>query len=276
VNTEGGIYQWVNGAFQNLPGEATDIGLGGDFDSAWVTGEHGGIFYLSRAKNWVTVPGDAFRISVGPDGKPWVVTLQRTIYRWVNDKFELMPGRANDIGIGADGTVWVIGYTMTTDSSSAQRSAPQNPPIILHRIPGLSIHVPVDTPVPDAKSGRLICRGSRDPNDFNIQRSSGSKPGYTKFVIGFAYMDAAPGDKMLPGSCLFANRNYQQNDSNRQGDPQYLIEEIPDDTDPIAADYLKSQYHYWMFDVIHYVTPKGEHYFKAVSSRQTGAIVKID
>ena len=73
-----------------------------------------------------------------------------------------------------------------------------------------------------------------------------------------------------------ANRNYPQNDSNRQGDPQYLIEEIPDDTDPVAADYLKSQNNYWMFDVIHYVTPKGEHYFKVVGSRQTGAIVKID
>jgi len=81
---------------------------------------------------------------------------------------------------------------------------------------------------------------------------------------------------MEPGTCLFGNRNYQQNDSNRQDAPYRLIEETPDDTDPIAADYLKYPNRYWMFYVTHYVTPNGQHYFKVESSRAGGPIVKID
>lgn len=272
VNAAGGIFRWVDGGFRDLPGEATDIGVGGEFDSAWVTGARtSGIYYLSRAGAWVQVPGGAFRISVGPDGKPWVVTGQKTIYRWANDKFELMPGRATDVGVGADGSVWVIGYSTRAGSSSVDQSNRT-------AIPDITPGAPKDTPVRGAKQEVLICRASGDPRAFNIQRSSGSKPGYTKYVIDFAYMNGAPGDKMEPGTCLFENRNYQQNDANRQDAPSRLIEEIPDDTDPMAADFLRkrSGVFYWKFIVYHYVTSRGEHYFKVESSEEGWPSVKLD
>jgi len=274
VNAAGGIFKWVDGGFHDLPGEATDIGVAGHFDSAWVTGaKTSGIYYLSRSGAWVQTPGAAFRLSVGPDGKPWVITAQKTIYRWAIDKFELMPGRATDVGVGADGSVWVIGYSAAADSSTLDQS---NRTKILDITPGVSKGTPRDTPVPGSKTELLVCRGVRNPTRLRVQRLSASKPGYIKFALDFDYMNAAPGDNMEPGTCLFGNRNYQQNDSNRQDAPYRLIEETPDDTDPIAADYLKYPNRYWMFYVTHYVTPDGQHYFKVESSRAGGPIVKID
>ena len=53
--------------------------------------------------------GAASRISVGPDGSPWVVNSAGAIFHLVNNSWQLLPGKAKDIGVGADGTVWVIG-----------------------------------------------------------------------------------------------------------------------------------------------------------------------
>ena len=69
----------------------------------------GGIFKWN-GQEWTQVPGSGFKISVGPDGSPWMVQYQGNIYRWVNGGFERMPGRARDIGVGANGAVWIIGW----------------------------------------------------------------------------------------------------------------------------------------------------------------------
>lgn len=260
VNTNGGIYKWVNGGFQQLPGLATDIGVGGDFDSVWVTGLRGGIFYLSRANNWVQVSGDAYRISVGHDGNPWVVTLQRTIYRWVDGKFEAMPGRANDIGVGADGSVWVIGYSTTLDDFSHTPLPPRAP-----------TPAPKDGPVPGANQETLVCLGSRDQSAFDIQRFGGSKPRFIKLVIDFAYGNVIwEKQPMQPGTCVFKYR------LPRQDDPHRLVEEVSDAVTPTAEEYLRRSDKYWLFYVSLYATPGGERYYKVTSSRPTSPSVRID
>jgi hypothetical protein len=60
--------------------------------------------------------GRAKRVSVDPNGRPWVISATNQIYRDVStglgvipSTWKLMPGAATAIGIGADGTVWVIG-----------------------------------------------------------------------------------------------------------------------------------------------------------------------
>ncbi|HEY6118738.1 MAG TPA: tectonin domain-containing protein, partial [Pyrinomonadaceae bacterium] len=69
----------------------------------------GGIFRWD-GQGWSQVAGAGYRISVGPDGAPWIVNSEGIIYRWDNDTFQAVAGRAKDIGVGANGTVWKIGW----------------------------------------------------------------------------------------------------------------------------------------------------------------------
>ncbi len=49
------------------------------------------------------------RIAVAPDGNPWVIAHDNTIWHLVDNKWLKVAGKAKDIGVGADGTVWIIG-----------------------------------------------------------------------------------------------------------------------------------------------------------------------
>ena len=60
-------------------------------------------------QRWVQHEGSGTRISVGPDGSPWVVNSRNEIYRSENGAFRRLPGAAKDIGVGADGRAWIIG-----------------------------------------------------------------------------------------------------------------------------------------------------------------------
>ncbi len=301
INSQGMIFRWVDDTFQQIPGGGTDIAIGGN-GRVWIIGGDGdGLYYFLegnrsrrspqdvaiRETGFTRVPTiditDALRISLGPDGRPWVVTKSGAIYGMVHRSFQRLPGEAQDIGVGGDGSVWVIGAAQKPGPLRGiaveirQPDQGQKLEPIVTGIGGPFAAPQPDRPVPGAKQEMLICRGSGDPKDFKIQSLVGSKPGYTKLVIdiGF-YLDAEPGDKMEPGSCLFANRNYQQNEANRRGDPSRLIEEVADDTSPTAADDLRNANKYWLFNVYHYVTAKGEHYFKVSSSRETGPATRID
>jgi hypothetical protein len=68
-----------------------------------------GAIYRSNNGRWVQVEGFGTRISVAPDGSPWVVNSMNEIYRWIRGGFEKLPGQARDIGVGGDGSVWIIG-----------------------------------------------------------------------------------------------------------------------------------------------------------------------
>ena len=60
-------------------------------------------------RQWVEQEGYGTRISVSPDGSPWVVNSRNEIYRSENGSFRRLPGAARDIGVGADGSAWIIG-----------------------------------------------------------------------------------------------------------------------------------------------------------------------
>jgi hypothetical protein len=100
--------------WQQLPGAAYDVGVGGPNNTAWVIGTNAegggyGIYRWNGSNNWEKIPGSAVRLDVDPQGNAWVVNNSHNIYRFDGRGFVQMPGQANDIGIGANGTVWVIG-----------------------------------------------------------------------------------------------------------------------------------------------------------------------
>ncbi|MBL8328511.1 MAG: hypothetical protein JNJ71_06640 [Rubrivivax sp.] len=113
--------------WQHVPGQATDIGVGGGADPVWALGVdavRGGreIFrFDGRAQRWVQQEGGAVAIDVSPDGTPWVVTDADRIYKLEGGRWRELPGRARDIGIGANGTVWVIGNTPADGGFSIHR-----------------------------------------------------------------------------------------------------------------------------------------------------------
>jgi hypothetical protein len=107
------------GSWESLPGVAGDIGIGSN-GSVWVTGGwcNGAdcpLFQWSPAiNNWVQDPfnGSGVRISVGPDGIPWVLKAAKTFSRFVaapNGHWETVTGQSVDLGIGPGGHVWSFG-----------------------------------------------------------------------------------------------------------------------------------------------------------------------
>ena len=148
VNAEGRVYSWRNSAWMEIGGRlATDIAVNAR-GATWITAENGDICFLGRDNSWTQVPGKGFRIAVGPDGNPWVVAFDRTIYRMVSHRtpaggprdepstFEQVPGRANDIGIGADGSIWVTGYSAASGPGPVRDPQHQpDPPKPKPRVP---------------------------------------------------------------------------------------------------------------------------------------------
>jgi hypothetical protein len=68
-----------------------------------------GDLFQWNGRQWMQVDGWGTRISVAPDGSPWVVNSRNEIHRFVSGSFEKLPGMARDIAVGSDGTAWVIG-----------------------------------------------------------------------------------------------------------------------------------------------------------------------
>ncbi len=93
---------------------AYDVGVGANGD-VWVIGtdpQPGGYgIYHIHGFGGFAVEGGALRIDVDSFGRPWVVNVNREIYRLESDgHWQRMPGFASDIGIGADGSVWIANF----------------------------------------------------------------------------------------------------------------------------------------------------------------------
>ncbi len=108
----------VSGKLKEVPGRASDIGIGAD-GAVWIIGSEDkgyGIYRWNPSINgWDQVLGEARRITVDPNGNPWTAAEDGTISQWVPTKgisggFEVIPGRAHDLGCGADGSVWIVGF----------------------------------------------------------------------------------------------------------------------------------------------------------------------
>lgn len=124
VNDSGEIWRRQNETtWQQLPGTATDIGIGGD-GTVWVLGtdSKSGGYGLWRwtGRTWVpdeaSVSSAGVRISVDERGQPWVVNDSGEIWRRNSrTSWSLLPGTATDIGIGARGGAWVLGTNLKAD-----------------------------------------------------------------------------------------------------------------------------------------------------------------
>ncbi|WDP90395.1 MAG: hypothetical protein HUN04_12095 [Desulfobacter sp.] len=104
VNNAGSIYRWNGRAWDELPGKASDIGIGPD-GSVWVIGVDsmpGGFgIYRWNGGAWAKNPGGgAIRIDVDHQGMPWVLNNAGSIYRWNGRAWDELPGKARDIGLG--------------------------------------------------------------------------------------------------------------------------------------------------------------------------------
>jgi hypothetical protein len=116
VNGAGEIHHWVTDHFELLPGRARDIGAE---KSVWLIDQDGLVYnwnhgdWLRDAGAGIATAGNAKRITVGPDGSPWVVNTAREIYHWTDGTFQKFPGAATDIAVGADGSIWMVGIPST-------------------------------------------------------------------------------------------------------------------------------------------------------------------
>ena len=99
----------LNAHFTNVPGSASDIGVGAD-GSVWVVNS-AGLIYRYNGTSFQSIPGQARRVAVDPNGNAWVINSGGLIYRYTGSGFVNVPGLASDVGIGANGTVWVTNPT---------------------------------------------------------------------------------------------------------------------------------------------------------------------
>ena len=72
--------------------------------------------YDATTGKWATVDGGATSVAVGPNGQPWIVNKQGTVFRrsqgatsYVDGSWQVVPGQAAAIAAGGDGSVWAIG-----------------------------------------------------------------------------------------------------------------------------------------------------------------------
>lgn len=105
---------------------ARDIGVGAD-NSVWIVKSDpeptAGGYAIYRWDGWDfhRVDGGAVRISVGPDGLPWIIADTGAIFRRVDDTWQQLPGRGTDISVGADGSVWITTATPVHGGYSVAR-----------------------------------------------------------------------------------------------------------------------------------------------------------
>jgi len=116
VNKEGIIYQRKGSIWKQLPGKASDIGVGAD-ETVWITGAKsiGGGYEILKwdGGDWKVVEGGAVRIAVDPAGMPWVINKEGIVHQRKGSIWKELPGKATDIGVGAEGTVWIEGANST-------------------------------------------------------------------------------------------------------------------------------------------------------------------
>jgi len=128
VNKSNLVYRFRDStsAWEQLPGTATDIGIGAD-GSTFIVGTDnvspsgGKSISKWNGSNWDTMPECAgIHIAVDPAGIPYVTNLSNIVYKYDGTHLwnPINGVSATDIGIGADGSLFVTG---TTGASSVSK-----------------------------------------------------------------------------------------------------------------------------------------------------------
>ena len=139
INHLGQIFYWDGLAFQEAPGNgcATSIGVGpnaygSQYGNPWIIGCGGNItqnsgIYQLQGSTWVQQLGQAVSIAVSPQGVPWVVAGDGSIWYWNGSGFTQVPGCATSIAVGPNtanfagpnGDVWVTGCDRATSAGNS-------------------------------------------------------------------------------------------------------------------------------------------------------------
>ncbi len=125
-----------------MPGAATDIGMGGG--SLWVVGSSAtpgdqGVFRWD-GKTWIDMKGKAVRLDVTPEGNAWVVNEKGEIWRHDGRNWNRAAGAAREIGIGPRGGIWVIGAQAVQGGFEIFRQVGAN----WQKVPGGGVRIDVD------------------------------------------------------------------------------------------------------------------------------------
>lgn len=119
VNSKNQIFHRLNDNWVQLPGLATDVGVGAD-GSVWIIGTNpvgsGKDLGVHRwtGSAWEAVDGGGIRIDVDDNGNPWIVNSRNQIFHRSDNQWVQLPGLAKDIGVGSD-NVWIIGTNPVGD-----------------------------------------------------------------------------------------------------------------------------------------------------------------
>ena len=100
-------YVQLNTSWTQLPGRASDIGVGSN-GTLYVIGEGNNHIFRWTGSNYVKLDGAGVCIDVASDGTPWVINPKGWIYRRDGNAWTRLPGGAVDIGVGSNGSVYVI------------------------------------------------------------------------------------------------------------------------------------------------------------------------
>ncbi len=113
------IYKYNGNTWDNIPGNARDIGVGvGAEGNVWMihtTMISSNGYKIKRLNEsgtgWDRISGAAVRIDVDSEGNAWIVDAQGTIYHYNGTSWDLVPGpKAIDIAV-ANGSVGIIEYS---------------------------------------------------------------------------------------------------------------------------------------------------------------------
>jgi M6 family metalloprotease-like protein len=111
VNASRQVSRFRDGRWETVSAGAQDIAVGGG--QVFVVGSDGpgtnGSVARWNGADFVRVGGYGTRITVDPDGRPWVVNSLREVWRHDGSGWVRMPGYAQAIDAGANGTVYMIG-----------------------------------------------------------------------------------------------------------------------------------------------------------------------
>ncbi len=116
VNDAGQVFKRLGGRWVLIAGiSGRDISIGAN-GAVWVLsrdpapGGYAIMNYNPITNTWRTVGGGGIKISVAPNGMPFVINSSKNIFEYQsNSAWVVKPGAANDIAIGANGKMWVIG-----------------------------------------------------------------------------------------------------------------------------------------------------------------------
>ncbi len=104
---DAGIYKWSAYGWWQIDGEATRIAVGPE-GLPWVVNDAGQIFQCLGGTHWKQKPGLAVDIGIGSEGSVWICAKDSGIYRWTGETWQQIDGSGTRISVAPDGLPWVL------------------------------------------------------------------------------------------------------------------------------------------------------------------------